>query len=87
MANNRGGLQTSARGGFQPSSRGDLQPTPQECKALGVLRDFFYQARDTLGRLKDKVETLIVQMENTLATNTTSMSAVEENQEHRKGLD
>ena len=34
-------------------------------------------ARDTLERLKDKVETLIVQMENTLAINTTSTSALQ----------
>ena len=38
------------------------------------MRDFFYQARDTLGCLKGKVEALIGQMENTLATNPTSMS-------------
>ena len=56
----KGGFQPSSRGGFQPSHRGDLQPTPEERNAFGVLRDFFYQAWDTLGRLKDKVEALIV---------------------------
>ena len=60
MATDRDGLQPSSRGGFQPSDRGGLQPTPEERNAFGVLRDFFYQARDTLGRLKDKVEYLIV---------------------------
>ena len=76
MACDRGGVQPSTRGGFQPSHRGGLQPTPEERNAFGVLRDFFYQARDTLGRLKDKVEYLIVQMEDTLATNPTSTSAL-----------
>ena len=33
-------------------------------------------AQDTLERIKDKVEALIVQMENTLATNPTSTSAL-----------
>ena len=28
--------------------RGGLQPTPEDYKAFKVLRDFFYQARDTL---------------------------------------
>ena len=49
-------------------------PTPEERNALVFLRDFFYQARDALGRLKDKVEVLIAQMEDTLATNPTSTS-------------
>ena len=66
MATNRDGLQPSSRGGLQPSHRGGLQPTPEE-----------RNARDTLERLKDKVETLIVQMENTLAINTTSTSALQ----------
>ena len=39
-------------------------------------RDFFYQARDTLERHKDEVETLIEQMEKTLATNLTATSAL-----------
>ena len=56
--------------------RGGLQPIPEDRKAFEVLRDFFYQARDTLGRLKDKVEYLIVQMEDMLATNPTSTSAL-----------
>ena len=34
-------------------------------------------ARDTLERIKDKVEALIVQMENTLAINPTSTSALQ----------
>ena len=46
------------------SERGGLQPTPEE------------QARDTLGPHKDKVETLIEQMERTLATISTSTSAL-----------
>ena len=58
------------------NNRGGLQPIPEDRKAFEVLRDFFYQAWDTLGRLKDKVEALIVQMENTLATNPTSTSAL-----------
>ena len=62
----RGGFQPSARGGFQPSSRGGLQPTPEERNAWA-----------TLERLKDKVEALIGQMENTLATNPTSTSALQ----------
>ena len=76
MATNRGGLQPSARGGFQPSDRGGLQPAPEERNAFGVLRDFFYQARDTLGRHKDKVEALIEQLEKTLATKKTATSAL-----------
>ena len=40
--------------------------TPEECNA-----------RETLERIKDKVEALIVQMENTLATNPTSTSALQ----------
>ena len=44
--------------------RGGLQPTPED------------QARDTLGPHKDKVETLIEQMERTLATISTSTSAL-----------
>ena len=47
------------------SERGGLQPTPEE------------QARDTLGPHKDKVETLIKQMERTLATISTSTSALQ----------
>ena len=66
MATDRGGLQPSARGGFQPSDRGGLQPTPEE-----------RNARDTLECIKDKVEALIMQMENTLAINPTSMSALQ----------
>ena len=46
------------------SERGGLQPTPEE------------QARDTLGPHKDKVETLIKQMERTLVTISTSTSAL-----------
>ena len=34
-------------------------------------------AWDTLERIKDKVEALIMQMENTLAINTTSTSALQ----------
>ena len=34
-------------------------------------------ARDTLERIKDKVEALIVQMENTLAINPTPTSALQ----------
>ena len=49
-------------------------PTPEERNALIFLKDFFYQGRDALGRLKDKVETLIVQMGSTLTTNPTSRS-------------
>ena len=44
--------------------RGGLQPTPED------------QARDALGRHKDKVETLFEQMERTLATISTSTSAL-----------
>ena len=65
MANDRGGLQPSARGGFQPSSRGDLQPTAEECNDLVFL-----------AVLKDEVEYLIAQMEDTLATISTSTSAL-----------
>ena len=46
------------------NKRGGLQPTPED------------QARDTLGPHKDKVETLIEQMERTLATILTSTSAL-----------
>ena len=59
------------RGGLQPSSRGDLQPTPEE-----------RNARDTLERIKDKVEALIMQMENTLATNPTPTSALQRKVKH-----
>ena len=45
-------------------------------KAVEVLQDFFYQARDTLDRHKDKVEARIEQMEKTLATNSTATSAL-----------
>ena len=45
--------------------RGGLQPTPEECNPLVFLRG-----------LKDKVEYLIVQMEDILATNPTSTSAL-----------
>ena len=45
------------------NDRGGLQPTPEERNARG-----------TLERIKDKVEALIVQMEDTLANNPTSMS-------------
>ena len=51
------------------NDRGGLQPFEA--------RDFFYQARDTLERHKDEVETLIKQMEKTLATNLTAMSALQ----------
>ena len=53
-----------------------LQPIPEDRKAFEVLRDFFYQARDTLGRHKDKVEALIEQLEKTLATKKTATSAL-----------
>ena len=49
-------------------------PTPKERNALVFLKDFFYQGRDALGRLKEKVEVLIAQIEYTLATNPTSTS-------------
>ena len=39
-------------------------------------------ARDTLERIKDKVEALIVQMENTLAINPTSTSALQRRVKH-----
>ena len=67
----RGGLQPSSRGGFQPSSKGGLQPSSEE-----------RNARATLERLKDKVEALIVQMENTLATNPTPTSALQRKVKH-----
>ena len=45
-------------------------------------------ARDTLERIKDKVEALIVQMENTLAINPTSTSALQRRVRNtEKGLD
>ena len=47
------------------NDRGGLQPTPKD------------QTRDALGRHKDKVETLIEQMERTLATILTSTSALQ----------
>ena len=50
------------------NDRGGLQPFEA--------RDFFYQARDTLERHKDEVETLIEQMEKTLVTNSTSTLAL-----------
>ena len=50
------------------NDRGGLQPFEA--------RDFFYQARDTLDRHKDEVETLIEQMGRTLATNLTATSAL-----------
>ena len=58
------------------NDRGGLQPIPEDRNTFGVRRDFFFQARDTMGRLKDKVEALIAQMEDTLATNPTSTSAL-----------
>ena len=66
MATDRGGLQPSSRGGLQPSHRGGLQPTPEE-----------RNARDSVERLKDKVEALIMQIENTLTTNPTSASTLQ----------
>ena len=52
-------------------------PTPEECNALVFLKDFFYQGQDALGRLKEKVEVLIAQIEDTLVTNPASMSILQ----------
>ena len=49
-------------------------PTSEERSALVFLKDFFYQGWDALGRLKDKVEVLLAQMEDTMSTNPASTS-------------